>query len=108
MTTNYSSKSSELEREIKKLRLRMDDYLREAEEFKKKLDRLVSKLEEACTKLKMEKPENLIAIKREVVEVISEVLRADGEIQHERSHLLESYGAIILALEKELQQMALS
>ncbi|MEM0216078.1 MAG: hypothetical protein QXR17_03970 [Candidatus Bathyarchaeia archaeon] len=102
MIANSSSKSSDLEREVKKLRVRVDDYLRESEEFKKKLDKLISKLEEACVKLKMEKPENLIAIKREIMEVISEALKAEGEIQHERSHLLESYGAIILALEKEL------
>lgn len=104
MTFNFSSKSSGLEREVKKFRVRVSDYLRGAEEFREKIDRLISKLEEACIKLKIEKPETLIAIKREVVEAISEALRAEGEIQHERSHLLESYGAIILALEKELQK----
>jgi hypothetical protein len=36
----------------------------------------------------------------EAVEALSEALKKESKTQHEKSHLLESYGALILSLEK--------
>jgi len=56
--------SKELSREIRKLKVRLEDYLKEEEEF----------------------------VKQSMAE-------------HEKSHLLESYGALILSLEEEFREL---
>ncbi|MEM3704272.1 MAG: hypothetical protein QXX79_07655, partial [Candidatus Bathyarchaeia archaeon] len=70
-----------------------------------KLKKFIEKLEEAYDKIRKlrNNPEELATLRLEVAKSLSDVLKSEGETQHERSHLLESYGAVILALEKELQ-----
>ncbi|MEM2319273.1 MAG: hypothetical protein QXW82_02905 [Candidatus Bathyarchaeia archaeon] len=100
-----SEKSSELLREIKKLEVRLRDFLNEEEAFIEKLKKFIEKLEEAYNKIEKLKGEpEESTLRLEVAQALNEVLKSDGEAQHERSHLLESYGAIALALEKEIQK----
>ncbi|MCS7114928.1 MAG: hypothetical protein RMJ15_06725 [Nitrososphaerota archaeon] len=110
MTNSFSGeKSSEFLREITKLKVRLNDFLKEEEFFIEKLKNFIEKLEKAHGKIEKlrDKPEESAALRLEIVQTFNEVLKSDGETQHERSHLLESYGALILALEKELQKAQL-
>jgi hypothetical protein len=43
----------------------------------------------------------LMKLKLEAIKAYSEVLKKESKAEHEGSHLLESYGALILALEEE-------
>jgi chromosome segregation ATPase len=107
VTTNSSSKTSgEFLREIRKLEARLGEFLKEEEAFIEKLKKLIEKLRVACGKIERlkNKPEELAALRLEIAKALNEVLKSEGEAQHERSHLLESYGALILALEEELQR----
>lgn len=110
MTNPYflNKMPEEFSREVKKFRARLDDYLKGEENFKEKLMNFVKKLEAKCGTIEdmLDKPEKLAAFRREIVADISEILKSEGEIMHERSHLLESYGAVILALEKIIQERA--
>jgi len=103
METNYSSKDSEfLLREIRKFEARLNDFLNEEEAFIAKLKKLVGKLLEAYDQIGRlrDNPEKLAALKLEIVKGLKEILESEGEVQHKRSHILESCGALMLALEE--------
>ena len=106
MAANSSSKnSSEFLREIQKLEVRLNDFLKEEEALIEKLKKFIEKLRDIGDKIKLKnKPEELAALRLEIVQALNEVLKSEGEVQHERSHLLESYGALILALEEEFKR----
>lgn len=40
----------------------------------------------------------------EIASALNDVLKSEGEVQHEGSHLLKSYEALILALEEEFKR----
>ena len=107
MTGNSSSKiSEELLREIQKLEIRLDDFLKREETFVKELRECIEKLDVSnrIEKLKS-KPEELAMLRLEVARAFNEALKSESKAQHEKSHLLESYGALILALEEEFQKL---
>ncbi|MEM3054766.1 MAG: hypothetical protein QXM52_03575 [Candidatus Bathyarchaeia archaeon] len=108
MTANSSSEGpSDFFREIRKLEARLNDFLKGEEAFIGNLKKFLEKLRDANDKIgKLEnKPEELAALRLEIAQALNDVLKSEGEAQHEISHLLESYGALILTLEKELQRM---
>jgi len=47
-----------------------------------------------------EEIEKLLRLRREAVKSLGQVLKSEGNIEHEKSHVLKSYGALILCLEK--------
>jgi len=103
MTGKSSSKiSEEMLREIRKLEIRLDDFLKGEEAFVKELRKLIKKLKDASNRIEKltRKPNELAALRREVAQAFNEALKSESKAQHEKSHLLESYGAIILALEE--------
>ena len=51
------------------------------------------------------KPEELAMLRVEVARAFNEALKSESKAQHGKSHLLESYGALILALEEEFQKL---
>jgi 5'(3')-deoxyribonucleotidase len=107
VTANSSSKNySELLREIKKLEVRLDDFLKEEKIFTENLKKFIEKLRDSCDKIERlkNKPEELAALRLEIAQALNNVLKSEGEAQHERSHLLESYGASIIALEEEFKR----
>lgn len=55
-------------------------------------------------KLAPKKNEELIKLRKEVTKTLSEALKNESKAKHEKSHLLESYGALILALEEEFKK----
>jgi hypothetical protein len=108
MTSNSLSKvSEEFSREIRKLEARLENFLKEEEAFVKELRSCIAKLKEldsATEKLGLrpdpEEGEELIKLRSEVTKAFSETLKKESKAEHEKSHLLESYGALILALEE--------
>lgn len=100
----------DLLREIRKLKVRLEDYLKEEEEFVKQLRRCLSNFTELSNSLKRSKMskedgEKLTKLRLEAVNSLSEALKKEGMAEHEKSHLLESYGALILSLEEEFREL---
>jgi hypothetical protein len=103
---SLKTESEELLREVKKLEIRLDEYLEDEEAFVQHLRNCISQLKLLCASLEKtgttsnaEKIEAL-QLKTRAITTLSEALQKGGRAEHERSHLLESYGALILALQK--------
>jgi chromosome segregation ATPase len=113
MTNDSLSRTpEELSREIRKLEARLEDFLKDEEDFVKELRSCLEKLKklyETINRLEMrpdsEKVKGLMNLRMEVTKALSETLRKESKAEHEKSHLLESYGALILALEQEFQKL---
>lgn len=99
-------------REIRKLEVRLEEFLEKEEEYVKELRKCLDKfmklnenLEEVKTEADPKKVEKLMNLRLETIRALSEALRSESEAKHEKSHLLESYGALILALEEEFKDL---
>jgi len=106
--------SEELSREIRKLEVRLGDLLKEEDGFIRELEGCIGKfkeLEKSLEKLKKPGPisspkvKELMKLQMETIRAFSETLRRESRVEHERSHLLESYGALLLTLEEEIQRL---
>lgn len=100
--------SEQMLREIRKLEARLDDFLNSEEAFVGELRDCVVKFKELTVKMAeiMSDPrqiEKLMKLKLEAIKAFSEALKKESRAEHEKSHLLESYGALIQALEEEFQ-----
>lgn len=103
--------SSEFSREIRKLEVRFEDYMKaeqESVEHVKECIRILSQLMENLERKgktsSSEEIEKLSMLKKEAIKSLSQVLKSEGNIEHEKSHLLESYGALILCLDEEIEK----
>jgi hypothetical protein len=96
--------SQGLSREIKKLKVRLNEFTKEEKAFLKSMENCVRKLEELDHYLKLDSEERdvnrLIKLHREACEAFREALEKHSGFEHEKSHLLESYGAILAAMER--------
>lgn len=104
--------SKELSREIRKMEKRLEGYLGEEERFVKELRKCIRKFKELNKDLERVKTgagskevEELINLRVETVKVLCEALEKRSKAEHEKSHLLESYGALVLAMEKEFKDL---
>ena len=98
----------ELLREIRKLEIRLEDYLKQEKEFVRELRNCLSKFGELNNSMERSKTnaedlEKLMNLRFEAFKAFSEALKRESMAEHEKSHLLESYGARILSLEKEFR-----
>jgi predicted AlkP superfamily pyrophosphatase or phosphodiesterase len=108
MTSNSLSKiSEEFSREMWKLEARLKDFSKDEGEFVKELWRYIEKskgfsgyIEKLETKHESKNVEELMKLRLEAAEALSEALKKESKTQHGKSHLLESYTALILSLEK--------
>jgi ATP-dependent helicase/DNAse subunit B len=94
-------------REVRKLEVRLDDYLKDEETFVKSLRDCIVQLKSLHASTETLNASSNTKQTAEVSKLItlsetafSEALINQGKAEHERSHLLESYGALILALSK--------
>jgi len=101
-------------REIRKLEVRLEDFLKENEKFVKELKICLEKFKELNENLeKLEassSPERikvLTKLRLEAAKAFNEALKQESVAEHEKSHLLESYGALVLTLEEEFQNLYL-
>jgi hypothetical protein len=104
--------SSEFSREIRKLEVRFEDYMKAVQEFVEHAKgcirifrELTENLEKRDKTSSSEEIEKLSMLKMEAIKSLSQVLKSEGNIEHEKSHLFESYGALILCLEKEFEKL---
>jgi hypothetical protein len=104
---SLNSSSEEFYREVRKLEVRLDDYLKDEETFVKALRNCIGQfksihtsIEELTTNPSTQKISEILQLKVASEEAFSETVINQGKAEHERSHLLESYGALFLALQK--------
>lgn len=97
--------SSEFSREIRKLEVRLGDYVEAEQEFVKYAQecvRILRKLMEHLRKIgrtpSSEEIEKLSRLRRNAIQSLSQVLKNESQVEHEKSHVFESYGALILSL----------
>lgn len=105
----------ELSREIRKMEIRLEGYLKEEEGFVKELMKCLGKfkelnksLEGLKTKVGPKEVKELIGLRMDAIKALSGALRKGSEAEHEKSHLLESYGTLLLALEGEFKEVETS
>ncbi len=101
--------SEEVSREVQKLEARLENFLKDEEVFARELRGCLEKFRELNMKmseirLDPRKIEELMKLRLEAIKAFSEVLKKESTAEHEKSHLLESYGALILALEEGFQK----
>jgi len=113
MTDESSNEQHEhLSLEIRKLEVRLAEFLEDEDNFVAELKSFVKQLKEfqesinsAETSLSSEKVKELMKLKLKVADAFNEALRKASKAEHERSHLLESYGAVISSLEHASQKV---
>jgi len=103
--------SSEFPREIRKLEIRFEDYMKAQQEFIEHVKECVRIFKELMENLEkrgktssFEELEKLSILRREAIKSLGQVLKSESNIEHEKSHLFESYGALILCLDKEFEK----
>ena len=96
--------SQSLSREIKKLKVRLSECTKEEETFLDYMGNCVRKLEKLDHYLELDSEERdfnrLIKHHREACEAFREALEKHSRFEHEKSHLLASYGAILATMER--------
>ena len=102
----------ELSREIRKLEVRLERFVTEEEGFVKTLQNCLDKfralnqnLERVKTEPDPKMVEELSTLRLGAIEALTEALKKGSDTEHEKSHLLESYGALILALERAFKDL---
>jgi hypothetical protein len=102
---------SEFSREIRKLEVRLEDYMKAEQEFVEHVKEcirvfgeLMKHLEKRSKTSSSKEIEKLSMLKTETIKSLSQVLKSESNIEHEKSHLLESYGALILCLDEEIEK----
>ena len=101
--------SEEISREVRKLEARLEGFLKDEEAFVGELRGCLEKFKELNMKMAEigsdpKKIDEFMKLRLEAVKAFSEALKKESKAEHERSHLLESYGALIQALEEEFQK----
>lgn len=104
--------SEDLSRETRKLEVRLEGFVKEEERFIKELKKCLDKfrkvnilLEQVKTHADPKEIEKLMTPRLEAIKALCNVFIKRSEVEHEQSHLLESYGTLILALEKAFQNI---
>ena len=101
--------SREISRETRKLEVRLEDYMKADEEFVKDAKRCITIFKKMGNKIaenqNIEKLKDLSEFRRNAAKSLSKLFSSESKVAHERSHILESYGALILSLEKAFDNL---
>ena len=98
-------------REVQKLRIRAKNFLEEEKSFVKSLNAFLDKMEELSKEMRRadaasgDRRDELLRLRMEAFEALSDALSRQGRVEHERSHLPESLGVLLAATEKEFQRI---
>ena len=102
-------------REILKLEARLEGFLESEEAFVKELKNCIEKMKELNgyierlkRKSEPKKFEKLTRLRLETIKTLNGALKKESDAEEEKSHLLESYGALILALEEVRSNLELA
>ena len=101
-----------LSTEIRKMEVRLKEFIEAENEFIElakncinKLNELNSFIEELDKEKIMGVFQKALKLKLDVTKSFYDTLEKMGKAEHEKSHLLESYGSIVLTLERRFQQL---
>ena len=99
--------SEEFSREIQKLEVRLERFVTKENDFVKALRQSISQfrilhrqIEHAHQESDVDISDDLSNSRMEAIETLSDALAKASDADHAKSHLLESYGTLILAIEK--------
>jgi hypothetical protein len=102
----------ELSLEIRKFEVRLQEYVKAEEKAVKSLTTLIEKLkqlssfmETSTAKKNSEKLDRIMDLRLQAIKAFREALSCISRAEHEKSHLSESYGSIISALEEQIQDI---
>jgi len=105
--------SEDLAREVRILEVRLDGFVKAEEDFVKGLRRCVEKFKEVVDVLQRrdartdaEQVKEFMARRLDAIQALREALQRASTAEHEKSHILESYGAVILALEEQMHRVS--
>jgi len=92
--------------------VRLKEYLEAKKKACRLLERYMVKLKElnnfaqsVPSKEKSNLIRKMLELRNEAIEAFQEALKSESKAEHEKSHTLESYGQIILALEEQIQKI---
>jgi uncharacterized protein YdcH (DUF465 family) len=109
---SHSEEPESLSIEIRKMEVRLAEFLERENTFVAELRSFIATLKElqdsmsnAESQLSPEKIKQLKQLKLKVAEEFNHALKEASKAEHEKSHLLESYGALISSLEHEFQHL---
>ena len=98
--------------EIRKFEVRLQEYVKAEEKAVKSLTTLIEKLkqlnsfmETLPTEKNSEKLDRIVELRLQAIKTFREALSCISKAEHEKSHLSESYGSIISALEEQIQKI---
>jgi len=105
-----SEKPENVSAEIRKLEVRLAEFLEDEEAFVaelrifiEKIRQLSEQISKAETQPSSAKVKELTQLKLKFAESFNEALKKASKAEHEKSHLPESYGALISSMEYEFQ-----
>lgn len=101
----------ELSLEIRKFEVRLKEYVEAEDKTIKSLKTLVEKLRELNSFIKssseknLEKLDKIMELLIQVIKAFHDALSCISKAEYEKSHLSESYGKSLSALEKQIQKI---
>lgn len=97
----------ELSRELKKLQVRVKDVMEEEELYLKAIEKCIDEFRDIkeSVEIRRDEFEALAKLRMNAYEALKEALIAQSKVEHEKSHLLESYGALIISVEQKLAEL---
>jgi len=94
-------------KEVAKLRVRVGNLAKAEEAMIAKLEACLTKWETLCLKLDGQakaQREEVLWLRSEAYEALREALESQSKVEHERSHIPESLGSLLLDVEKDFQR----
>jgi hypothetical protein len=101
--------------EIRKFEVRLREYVEAEEKAAESLKTLIEKLkqlnsfmETLPTEKNSEMLDRIMELRLQAIKAFREALSCISKAEHEKSHLSESYGSIISALEEQIQKLPIT
>jgi len=101
-----------LETELRKMEVRLKEFIEAENEATESIRKCINKFTELNSFVQSLSKENIqeqlqraLELKLAAIKAFYDALEKMSKAEHEKSHLLESYGSIILALEEQFQKL---
>ncbi|MGQ9552240.1 MAG: hypothetical protein ACUVUE_07430 [Candidatus Bathycorpusculaceae bacterium] len=88
--------------EARKFEVRLKEFAEAGDATVKALKAFIRKVNELTGEEKHVPPEKATKLRLEILKAFQDAMSCMSRAEHERSHLLESYGSILLALERQV------
>lgn len=101
--------SDDFEVEVKKFEARFERFMDKEKDFTQALEKCVRELKEICSELNKMRAEasqseqKIVELRLRALKAFNNIFLKESEVEHEKSHLLESYGVLLLALEESFK-----